>query len=161
MYRMGLMSLLASDCGVDGGRCMRMSLVHDVAEALVGDITPHCNVSDADKHAMEADAVQQIKAMLGPATDAGALGREPADLARQRQATRPHARAPTRCQQAARGPLRTVRRSWPPPLLPLPLLQRLRWRRSGTSTRRKPPPSPTWSRTLTSWCVRPQQQHMT
>lgn len=42
MYRMGMMSLLASDCGVDATRCMQMSLVHDVAEAIVGDITPHC-----------------------------------------------------------------------------------------------------------------------
>lgn len=25
-------------------RCMKMALVHDVAEAIVGDITPHCQV---------------------------------------------------------------------------------------------------------------------
>ncbi|KAF6256705.1 hypothetical protein COO60DRAFT_1640499 [Scenedesmus sp. NREL 46B-D3] len=56
MYRMGMMSLLASDAGVDAGRCMRMALVHDVAEAIVGDITPHCNVSDDEKHKLEADA---------------------------------------------------------------------------------------------------------
>eukprot|EP00878_Enallax_costatus_P025791 GHUV01027621.1.p1 GENE.GHUV01027621.1~~GHUV01027621.1.p1 ORF type:complete len:218 (+),score=65.16 GHUV01027621.1:164-817(+) len=68
MYRMGLMSLLASDCNVDGQRCIRMALVHDIAEAIVGDITPHCNVSDADKFKLEADAVQEIKKMLGPST---------------------------------------------------------------------------------------------
>eukprot|EP00878_Enallax_costatus_P042662 GHUV01050093.1.p1 GENE.GHUV01050093.1~~GHUV01050093.1.p1 ORF type:complete len:125 (+),score=23.59 GHUV01050093.1:368-742(+) len=71
MYRMGLMSLLASDCNVDGQRCIRMALVHDIAEAIVGDITPHCNVSDADKFKLEADAVQEIKKMLGPSTYAG------------------------------------------------------------------------------------------
>jgi putative hydrolase of HD superfamily len=71
MYRMGMMSLLASDCGVDTAHCMKLALVHDVAEALVGDITPHCNVSDGDKHAMEAAAVQEIKAMLGGHTQAG------------------------------------------------------------------------------------------
>jgi putative hydrolase of HD superfamily len=70
MYRMGLMSLLTSDCGVDSQRCIRMALVHDIAEAIVGDITPHCNVSDHDKFKLEADAVQQIKQMLGPATHA-------------------------------------------------------------------------------------------
>eukprot|EP00882_Tetradesmus_deserticola_P015642 GHRQ01016667.1.p2 GENE.GHRQ01016667.1~~GHRQ01016667.1.p2 ORF type:complete len:250 (+),score=95.53 GHRQ01016667.1:562-1311(+) len=68
MYRMGMMSLLASDAGVDAGRCMRMALVHDVAEALVGDITPHCNVSDEQKYKLEADAIQQIKQMLGEHT---------------------------------------------------------------------------------------------
>lgn len=70
MYRMGMMSLLASDAGVDAGRCMRMALVHDVAEAIVGDITPYCNVSDAEKHKLEADAIQQMKAMLGEHTHA-------------------------------------------------------------------------------------------
>lgn len=74
MYRMGLMSLLASDCGVDSQRCIRMALVHDIAEAIVGDITPHCNVTDEDKYKLEADAVQQIKQMLGPQTHAGRLG---------------------------------------------------------------------------------------
>jgi putative hydrolase of HD superfamily len=71
MYRMGMMCMLASDAGVDAGRCTRMALVHDVAEALVGDITPHCNVSKGDKHAMEAEAVRRMQDMLGPHTQAG------------------------------------------------------------------------------------------
>mmetsp|Transcript_22481 Transcript_22481/g.66948 ORF Transcript_22481/g.66948 Transcript_22481/m.66948 type:complete len:126 (-) Transcript_22481:222-599(-) len=49
-----------------------MAIVHDVAEAIVGDITPHCNVSDADKHKMERDAIEQIQEMLG--RDSGAAG---------------------------------------------------------------------------------------
>lgn len=73
MYRMGVMSLLASDCGVDSQRCIRLALVHDIAEAIVGDITPHCNVSEEDKFKLEADAVQQMKQMLGPHTAAGRL----------------------------------------------------------------------------------------
>lgn len=71
MYRMGMMSLLASDCGVDATRCMKMALVHDVAEAIVGDITPHCSVSDEDKFSLEAAAIQKIKDMLGQHTQAG------------------------------------------------------------------------------------------
>eukprot|EP00775_Hariotina_reticulata_P007888 gene7888-8084_t len=70
MYRMGLMSLLASDCGVDAARCMKIALVHDVAESIVGDITPHCQVTDEEKYQLEANAVQQIKSMLGPDTTA-------------------------------------------------------------------------------------------
>lgn len=71
MYRMGMMSLLASDCDVDSTRCMKMALVHDVAEAIVGDITPHCSVSDEDKFSLESQAVQKIKDMLGQHTQAG------------------------------------------------------------------------------------------
>ncbi|KAF8070979.1 hddc2 [Scenedesmus sp. PABB004] len=73
MYRMGMMALLCSGGGaggVDGGRALRMALVHDVAEAVVGDITPHCGVSEADKHAAEAAAISRIKDMLGPHTHA-------------------------------------------------------------------------------------------
>ena len=78
-------------------RCIKLALVHDVAESIVGDITPHCGVSDADKHAMEAAAVQQIQQMLGGASLAGeraALGRPRADPPRGGAHARPaHARA--------------------------------------------------------------------
>ncbi len=47
-YRMGMMSLIAGDCGVDSSRCIRMAIVHDVAESIVGDITPHCKVRTRD-----------------------------------------------------------------------------------------------------------------
>lgn len=39
-----MMSMIASDAGVDQTRCIKMSIVHDVAESIVGDITPHCQV---------------------------------------------------------------------------------------------------------------------
>jgi hypothetical protein len=51
--------------------CVKMALVHDVAESLVGDITPHCGVSNADKHAMELAAVERIQDMLGRDTGPG------------------------------------------------------------------------------------------
>ena len=34
-------------------RCIKMSLVHDLAESLVGDITPLDGVSKEDKYRME------------------------------------------------------------------------------------------------------------
>ncbi len=49
-----------------------MALAHDVAEALVGDITPHCGVSEGDKHAREAAAIAEMRALLGRDTAAGA-----------------------------------------------------------------------------------------
>eukprot|EP00877_Chromochloris_zofingiensis_P009389 jgi/Chrzof1/4703/Cz14g23130.t1 len=68
MYRMGMMAMLYTDCGVDSTRCMKMALVHDVAEAIVGDITPHCQVSDQDKYKLEAAAITKIKQLLGQQT---------------------------------------------------------------------------------------------
>ncbi|GFH13480.1 HD domain-containing protein [Haematococcus lacustris] len=70
MYRMGMMSLVASGSELDQARCVKMSIVHDVAEAIVGDITPHCKVSPEEKKRLEADAVAQIQSMLGPDTRA-------------------------------------------------------------------------------------------
>jgi len=32
---------------------MKIAVVHDLAEAIAGDITPHCGVSDEDKFKME------------------------------------------------------------------------------------------------------------
>ncbi|KXZ42217.1 hypothetical protein GPECTOR_180g253 [Gonium pectorale] len=72
MYRMSMMALIATDSSVDVTRCIKMALVHDVAEAIVGDITPHCGVSDGDKHAAELAAVGTIKKMLGESTAAAA-----------------------------------------------------------------------------------------
>jgi len=34
-------------------RCVKMALVHDIAECIVGDITPHDGVSKTDKHFRE------------------------------------------------------------------------------------------------------------
>ena len=37
--------------------CMKMGLIHDLAESIVGDITPVDNVSEEDKHTMEHVAI--------------------------------------------------------------------------------------------------------
>ena len=52
MYRMSLMSMIASfsNGALDTNRCIRLALIHDLAEARVGDITPHCGVSGEEKH---------------------------------------------------------------------------------------------------------------
>ena len=45
---------------------MVISLVHDLAECVVGDITPHDNVADADKHRMEVEAMESLVSRLAP-----------------------------------------------------------------------------------------------
>ena len=68
MYRMSLMSMIASfsNGSLDTNRCIKLALIHDLAEAQVGDITPHCGVSDEDKHQMELSTMKHIQSMLGP-----------------------------------------------------------------------------------------------
>lgn len=50
-------------------RVMRMCLVHDLAESIVGDITPHCGVSVEDKHQREITAMTSLAAL--PSKPAG------------------------------------------------------------------------------------------
>jgi putative hydrolase of HD superfamily len=56
-----------SQPGLDASKCVKLALIHDVAEAIVGDITPHCGVSKAEKSQREAVAMAQLQAMLGTA----------------------------------------------------------------------------------------------
>ena len=50
---------------VDADRCLRMALLHDVAECIIGDITPHDRISQTEKHRREAAAVSQLADLLG------------------------------------------------------------------------------------------------
>lgn len=41
MYRMSIITMLCPpEEGIDKDRCVKLALIHDMAEALVGDITP-------------------------------------------------------------------------------------------------------------------------
>nr|XP_057913074.1 HD domain-containing protein 2 [Doryrhamphus excisus] len=63
MYRMALMALTITDPTVDKDRCMKMALVHDLAECIVGDITPLDNVGKAEKHRQEEAAMRQLTSL--------------------------------------------------------------------------------------------------
>ncbi|CAL4889645.1 unnamed protein product [Urochloa decumbens] len=66
MYRMGVMALVAADLpGVDRDRCVKMAIVHDIAEAIVGDITPSDNVPKEEKSRMEKEALDHMCELLG------------------------------------------------------------------------------------------------
>ena len=65
MYRMAIMSFLFdSKDEIDSTKVMKMSLVHDMAESIVGDITPHCGVSEEDKHNREKNAMTHIASLI-------------------------------------------------------------------------------------------------
>lgn len=99
-WRISLMAMVAASAvnndnsgaavassSVDATKCLKMALVHDLAEATVGDITPHCSVSDQDKHAMEYQAMQQLTQQTIRTTDgsgttngSSTIGKEIMDL---------------------------------------------------------------------------------
>ncbi|KAJ0260386.1 5'-deoxynucleotidase [Hirschfeldia incana] len=80
MYRMGLMALISSDIpGVNRDKCIKMAIVHDIAEAIVGDITPSCGVSKEEKNRRETEALEHMCKILGGgerAEEIAALWRE-------------------------------------------------------------------------------------
>lgn len=54
------MALAGEDSTLDVIRCVKMALIHDVGEAIVGDITPRCGVSDAEKFKLEEDVKNEM-----------------------------------------------------------------------------------------------------
>lgn len=66
MYRMALMALIAGDLpGVNRERCIKIAIVHDIAEAIVGDITPSDGVPKAEKSRREQVALDEMCEILG------------------------------------------------------------------------------------------------
>lgn len=66
MYAMAMMTfMLDNDQVVDRLRCLQIALVHDLAESIIGDITPYDNVSEEEKHQMEDEAMKEIASYLG------------------------------------------------------------------------------------------------
>ncbi|XP_008195856.1 5'-deoxynucleotidase HDDC2 [Tribolium castaneum] len=66
MYAMGMMTFLIGDeSNLDRFKCLQLALVHDLAECIVGDITPHDNIPEDKKHALEDKAMKEITSHLG------------------------------------------------------------------------------------------------
>ncbi|RWR93946.1 HD domain-containing protein C4G3.17 [Cinnamomum micranthum f. kanehirae] len=66
MYRMALMALIAGDLpGVNRERCIKIAVVHDIAEAIVGDITPSDGVPKEEKSRREREALNEMCEVLG------------------------------------------------------------------------------------------------
>ena len=54
MYRMSMLATILTDVNLNKDRLIKICLVHDLAEAIVGDITPHDPNINADmKHTLE------------------------------------------------------------------------------------------------------------
>eukprot|EP01023_Acetabularia_acetabulum_P000218 TRINITY_DN10094_c0_g2_i1.p1 TRINITY_DN10094_c0_g2~~TRINITY_DN10094_c0_g2_i1.p1 ORF type:complete len:138 (-),score=35.59 TRINITY_DN10094_c0_g2_i1:358-771(-) len=44
---------------------MKIAIVHDMAESIVGDFTPHCNVTKEEKYLLEKKGIEDIQQILG------------------------------------------------------------------------------------------------
>ncbi|XP_064196184.1 HD domain-containing protein 2 isoform X2 [Anguilla rostrata] len=64
MYRMSMMALTITDRNVNRDRCMKLALVHDMAECIVGDIAPADNISKTEKHRREEEAMKHLTGLL-------------------------------------------------------------------------------------------------
>jgi putative hydrolase of HD superfamily len=72
MYRMAVMSMLFNNSNdgndgnsgqqllIDSNKLVRMSLIHDMAECIVGDITPFDGISAQQKHKLEDNAMNYL-----------------------------------------------------------------------------------------------------
>ncbi|EGS21763.1 metal dependent phosphohydrolases with conserved 'HD' motif-containing protein [Thermochaetoides thermophila DSM 1495] len=79
MYRMAMLSMLAPPSlasRLDMTKCMKMCLIHDMAESIVGDITPVDGIDKPEKSRREASTMDFItKGLLGN-VDEGKVGAE-------------------------------------------------------------------------------------
>ncbi|CAH8868733.1 unnamed protein product [Trichobilharzia szidati] len=67
MYRMALMASVIpkkdrENLNID--RLVKMAIVHDLAECIVGDITPYCGVSKEEKLSRETDAMKHLCGLI-------------------------------------------------------------------------------------------------
>lgn len=56
MYRMSVLAMALAnelDVDVDVNKCVRMALIHDIGEAIIGDITPRCGIGSKEKFQLE------------------------------------------------------------------------------------------------------------
>jgi putative hydrolase of HD superfamily len=50
---MAMLAFMITDPRVNKDKLIKVCLVHDLAESVVGDITPHCGVSKEEKRRLE------------------------------------------------------------------------------------------------------------
>lgn len=79
MYRMSILTMLcppALSARLDLNRCIRMCLIHDAAESLVGDITPVDGVLKTEKSRREAETMDYMCTSLLGHVDGGRQGEQ-------------------------------------------------------------------------------------
>lgn len=66
MYRMSIISMIVPPANVNRDKCVKIAVVHDIAESLVGDITPYAGITKAEKHRREEETIHYLHDMIKP-----------------------------------------------------------------------------------------------
>lgn len=66
MYRMSIISMLIPSQKINTDKCVKVAVVHDIAEALVGDITPFGGVTKTEKHRREFETIKYMSSLIQP-----------------------------------------------------------------------------------------------
>lgn len=66
MYRMSILTMIIPNDKIEIDRCVKIAIIHDIAEALVGDITPFGGVTKAEKHRRELTTIQYLSSLIEP-----------------------------------------------------------------------------------------------
>lgn len=66
MYRMAIISMAIPNQQINIDKCVKISVVHDIAESLVGDITPFEGVTKEEKHRREWETIQYLSELIKP-----------------------------------------------------------------------------------------------
>lgn len=66
MYRMSIIAMAVPSRQVNIDKCVKIALVHDIAEALVGDITPFGGVTKEEKHRRELETIEYLVELVKP-----------------------------------------------------------------------------------------------
>ncbi|EAL44509.1 metal dependent phosphohydrolase, putative [Entamoeba histolytica HM-1:IMSS-B] len=64
MYRMAILAMIFCPSHLDRNHAIMVSLCHDMAEALIGDITPNDPVTPEEKHKRELNAITEMSKLL-------------------------------------------------------------------------------------------------
>lgn len=66
MYRMSIIAMAIPNNRINHDKCVKIALVHDIAESLVGDITPFGGVTKQEKHRRELATIDYLQQLVGP-----------------------------------------------------------------------------------------------
>jgi putative hydrolase of HD superfamily len=73
MHRMAMIAWMIKDPNLDRDRLIKMAIIHDVAEAVVGDLTPDDPVSREEKATLERCAMMNFVDILGKTEQANEM----------------------------------------------------------------------------------------
>lgn len=66
MYRMSIITMVIPNSDINIDKCVKIAVIHDIAEALVGDITPFDGVSKPEKHRREYESIKFLSSLIEP-----------------------------------------------------------------------------------------------